>query len=103
MSGSKPVQLLLTFGGGARALGMGGGAAGRVTTPVGGILGRGGADGTWGAVLTLCDRSPRESFIGESLLSKAEEVGRVATMDCAVVSWVVTGSSCLVIDASALS
>jgi len=54
-------------------------------------------------VLTLCDRSRREALIGESLLSSAEEVGRVATIDCTVTGWVVTVSSCLVMDASALS
>jgi len=70
---------------------------GRVTTPVGGIAGRG------GAVLTLCDRSQREALIGESLLSSAREVGRGATVDCTVGSWVVTVSSCLVMDASAFS
>jgi len=30
---------------------------------------------------TLCDRSQREMLIGESLLSSADEVGRVAIMD----------------------
>ena len=74
-----------------------------MTTPVGEILGRGGARGAGGAEFTLCDRSQRAALIGESLLSRAEEVGRVATIECTVVSWVVTVSSCLVMDASGLS
>jgi len=62
-----------------------------------------GAGGAGGATLTLSDRSRREALIGETLLSSAEEVGKVATMDCTVASWVVTVSSCLVIDASTFS
>jgi len=65
-----------------------------------GIAGLGGAAGAGGAALTLCDRSRREALIGESLLSRAEEVGRVATMDCTAASWVVTVLSCLIMDAS---
>jgi len=86
-----------------RDLGAGGGAAGCMTTPVGGITSRGGVVGTEGAELTLYDRSRSEVLIGESLLSSAEGERRVATMDCTVASWVVTGLSCLVIDARALS
>jgi len=103
MSRSKPVLLLLVLGGGARCLGMRGGAAGRVTTPVAVIVSRSGAEGAWGVALTLCDRSRREALIGERLLSIAQTVGRVAMMDCTVASWVVTVSSCLVIDAKAFS
>ena len=62
-----------------------------------------GPGGEGGAALTLCDKSGREALIRESLLSSADEVGRVATMDCTVVSWVVTVSSCLVMTASGLS
>jgi len=54
----------------------------------------------WGAALagravadTLCDRSRRTVLIGESLLSRAEEVGRVATMDWIIPNWVVIVSS----------
>ena len=54
-------------------------------------------------MLALCDRSRRVALIGESLLSIAEEGGRVATMDYTVASLVVTVSSCLVMDASPLS
>ena len=54
--------------------------------------------GAGGAALTLWDRSQSKGLIGESLLSSAEKVGRVATMDCTVASWVVTVSSCLVMD-----
>jgi len=104
MSLSKPVLLLLVLGGGgAWCLGTRGGAAGRVTTRVAVIVGRSGAKGAWGVALTPCDRSRREALIGERLLSIAQAVGRVATMDCTVASWVVTVSSCLVIDARALS
>jgi len=87
---------------GGHDLWAGGRAAGRVTTPVGGITGRGGAVGMEGAELTLCDRSSTEALIGESLLSSAEEVGRVVTIDRMVASCVVIVSSCLVIDARAL-
>jgi len=59
--------------------------------------------GAGGGTLTLCDRSRREVLIGESLLSSAKEVGRVATMDCKVGSWVVTVLSSLVMDASGFS
>jgi len=106
MSRSNPVWLFGFPRGGARGLGAGGWAAGRVSTPTGATVCRSGAEvasGAAGAELTLCDKSPREAWIGESLLSSAEEVGRVATMDCTVASWVVTVSSCLVMDARALS
>jgi len=70
---------------------------------VGGLGCRGGAGGGGGAEPTLCNRSRIEFGIGESLLSSAEEVGRVATMASTIASWVVTVSSCFVKDASALS
>ena len=91
--------------GGGPGMGTGGRAAGRVITPVGGIVGQSRAEGAWEAALTLCatGRSRGEVLIGEGLESSAEEVGRVATMDCMVASWVVTVSSCLVMDASPLS
>ena len=57
----------------------------------------------WGEPLTLCDRSQREMLIGESLLSSADEVERVAIMDRTVVSWVKPVSSCLVMEARAFS
>jgi len=94
--------MLSALGRGGRDLGAGGGAAGRVTTPVGGITGQGRAVTTAGAELTLCDRSSREALIGESLLSSAEEVGRVATIDRTVASCVVIVSSCLVLDVRVL-
>jgi len=62
-----------------------------------------GAEGAGGAALTLCDRLQREARIAEGLLSSAEVVGRVASMDCTVASWVETVSSCLVMDGRALS
>jgi len=91
---------------GARSLRIGGGAAGRVSTPVGGIVGRFGAMGAWGArgaALILYDRCRREALIGESLLSSGEEVGRLATINCTVASWVVTVLTSFVIASSALS
>ena len=103
MSRLKSILVLdLARGGGEQLLEAGGGAAGRVTTPTGGIGCRSGAAGAGGVEPTLCDRSRSEVWIGESLLSRAAVVGRVATMDCTVASWVVTVSSCLVMDASAL-
>ena len=88
--------------GGGQDLEAGGWATGGGTTPVGGTTGRGAAVRTEGAELTLCDRSRREALIGESLLSSAEEVGSVATIDWTVASCVVMVSSGLVMDARAL-
>ena len=61
-----------------------------------------GAEGPREAVPTRCDRSRIEALIGESLPSSAEPVMRVASIDFTVASWVVTVSSCLVMDARAL-
>jgi len=71
-----------------------GASAGRVVVPAWGTGGRGGA-GAWvgGAAETLCDRSQRDAWIGTSRLSRAVEVGRVATRDCMVPNWVVMVSS----------
>jgi len=83
-------------GGGARpfALGCVGRGVGRVVTLVGGTGARVGAcTGREGAADTLCDRSHREALMGESLLSRAALVGRVATMDWMVPNWVVMVSS----------
>ena len=62
-----------------------GASAGHVVVPAWGPGGREGA-GAWvgGADDTLCDRSRRDELIGASLLSRAVEVGRVATIDCMV-------------------
>jgi len=87
-------------------LGAGCGAAEPVTIPPGGIFCPGGpavAAGVRGAVLIPCDRSRRDAWIGQSLLSSAKDVGRVTTMDCMVASWVVIVSSCLVMDPRAIS
>jgi len=51
-------------------------------SPSGGLHRRG------GAADTLCDRSRRAALMGESLLSRAELVGRVATIDWMVPNWV---------------
>jgi len=97
MSGSKDEGVDL-FGGGARVLvltwGSGGGGMGSVVVPVGGTDGRVGAGACgWGAAATLCDRSRRDAWTGESLQSKAAVVGRVATIPCKVPNWVVMVSS----------
>jgi len=70
------------------------GSAGRVVAPARGTCGRVGA-GAWegGAADTLCDRSCRDGWMGESLLSRAAVVGRVATIPCMVPNWVVMVSS----------
>ena len=80
-----------------------GASAGRVVVPAWGPGGREGG-GAWvgGAADTLCDRSRRDALIGASQLSRAVEVGRVATIDCMVPNWVVMVSSGRVMDASAL-
>jgi len=66
----------------AFALGCAGRSVGREVTLVGGTGARVGACARGGvAADTLCDRSRREALIGESLESRAELVGRVATMD----------------------
>jgi len=95
MSGSKEEEGALPRGGArALALGCAGRGVGRVVTPVGGIGARVGAcAGGAGAADTLCDRLRREPMMGESLLSRAELVGRVATMDWMVPNWVVMVSS----------
>jgi len=95
MSGSKEAVEGLA-GGGARgfALGCAGRGVGRVVTLGGGMGARVGAcTGGEGAADTLCDRSRRQALIGESLLSSAELVGRVATIDWMVPNWVVRVSS----------
>ena len=79
-------------GGGARAfaLGCAGRGVGLVMTLVGGIEALVGAyTGGAGAADTLCDRSRKEGLMGESLLSSAELVGRVATIEWMVPNWVV--------------
>jgi len=67
-----------------------GAGAGYVVAPVRGTGGREGA-GAWGggAAETVCDRSLRNALMGASLLSRAVKVGRVATIDRIVPSWVV--------------
>jgi len=80
--------------GGVGRVGCAGRGAGRVVTLVGGTGARGGAGMLGGgAADTLCDRSRREALMGASLLSIAEPVGRVATMDWIVPNWVVMVSS----------
>ena len=54
---------------------------------------RGLRKGGGGAADILCHRACREALMGETLLSRAEEVGRVATMDWMVPNWVVMVSS----------
>jgi len=83
-------------GGGARAfaLGCAGRGVGRLVTLVGGTRARVGAyTGGGEAADTLCDRSRREPLNEEGLLSRAELVVRVATMDWMVPNWVVMVSS----------
>ena len=87
-------------GGGARAfaLGCAGRGVGRVVTLVGGTVARVGAcTGGGGAADTLGDRSRRDALIGLRAVSKtfptARKVGRVATMDWILPSWVVMVSS----------
>jgi len=95
MSGSKAEGD--TFVGGVTgvfALGCAGGGVGRVATSAGGTGARVGAGAVvGGAADTLWDRSRRAAWIGESLESRAEEVGRVATMLWIVPVWVVMVSS----------
>jgi len=113
MSASK-VEKGVLLGGGARDFTRGCGGAGAVCVValVGGTGGQVGASarrvvvpargpggrvraGAWegGAADTLCDRSQMEALIGASLLSRATEVGRVATIDCTVPNWVAMVSS----------
>jgi len=95
MSGSKEEVGGLS-GGGARAFAPDcfGRGVGRVVTRAGGTGARVGAwAGGGGAADTLCDRSRREALMGESLLSRAELVGRVATIDWMVPNWVVMVAS----------
>ena len=84
------------MGRGTRAFALGciGRGVGRVVTLTGGTGARVGAcAGRGGAADNLCDRSRREALIGESLVSRAELVGRVTTMDWMVPNWVVMVSS----------
>jgi len=67
-------------------LGVMGGAAGGGTALTGGKGSHGRAEGAGGAVLPFCDRVRSEAWIGESLLSIAEEVWRVTTTDWIVAS-----------------
>jgi len=95
MSGSKEEEGGLAVGGTrAFALGCVGRGVGRVVTLVGGTRARvGPCTGGGGAADILCDRSRREAWMGESLVTRAEVVGRVATMDWMVPNWVVMVSS----------
>jgi len=107
VSGDFRVEARIIVGlcsGGARSEGgAGGGAAGCVTTPTGGIGCRGVAEGAGGAELTLCDRSRRVAWIGESTFSIAGKVERIGNVDWTVASCVLIVSSCLVMNARALS
>ena len=107
MSGSKEDEEPL-LGGGALALGLGGGSvvapgggigghvgagACRVVAPVGGIGGRVGA-GLWGGgAATLCDRSRMAALMGVRTPSCAVQVGMVWMACWMFLNWVVMVSS----------
>jgi len=95
MSGSKEEEEG-ALGGGARPFARGcvWRGVGLVVTLVGGTGARVGAcTGRGGAADTVCDRLRREALMGESRLSRAVLVGRVATIDWMVPNWVVMVSS----------